>query len=67
METPKAWIFTLLAMALFFIGAELIPAAAASESGTGEAENGADRHCTAAALGLALVSTALTGIVARMA
>ena len=66
METPKAWIFTLLAMALFFIGAELVPAAAASESGTGEAENGADRG-TAAALGLALVSTALTGLIARMA
>ena len=49
METPKVWTFALLAMALFFIGAELIPAAAASESGTGEAENGAARHGTAAA------------------
>ena len=67
METPKAWIFTLLAMALFFIGAELVPTAAASESGTGEAENSADRHGTAAALGLALVSTALTGLIAWMA
>ena len=65
METPKACIFTILGMALLFIAAEFIPAAAASESGTGEAENGADRG-TAAALGLALVSTALTGIVARM-
>ena len=67
MKTPKAWILTLLGMALFFIAAEFIPAAAASESGTGEAENGADQHGTAAALGLALVSTALTGLIARMA
>ena len=66
METPKVWTFALLAMALFFIGAELIPAAAASESGTGEAENGAARHGTAAALGLALVSSALNGLVAKM-
>ena len=66
METPKTWTFTLLAMALFFIAAELVPTAEANESGTGEAENGADRG-TAAALGLALVSTALTGIVARLA
>ena len=67
METPKAWIFTLLGMALFVIAAEYVPTAAASESGTGEAENGADRHGTAAALGLALVSTTLTGLIARMA
>ena len=61
MDAPKAWIFT-LAMTLVFIAANLSPVAATDAEG--EAENGADRGT--AAVGIALMSTALAGLVAKL-
>ena len=62
MDTPKVWMFA-LAMALVFLATNLSPVAAEAEP-EGEAENGADRGT--AAVGIAVLSTALASLVAKM-
>ena len=52
-----------LAMALVFLATNLSPVAAEAEP-EGEAENGADRGT--AAVGIAVMSTALANLVAKM-
>ena len=67
MDTSKVWMFA-LAMALVFLAANFSPVAAADPEGDGEGdgegENGA--HRSTAALGIAVMSAALAGLVAKM-
>ena len=61
MDTPKVCMFA-FAMALVLLATNLSPVAA--ETPEGEAENGADRGT--AAVGIAVMSTALANLVAKM-
>ena len=65
MDTSKVWMFA-LAMALVFLAANFNPVAAADPEGDGEGEGENGAHRSTAALGLAVMSTALAGLVAKM-